>query len=189
MTYFGMDPDFLKFLGVGIFMGIVVTLDGYARGSIISPKDEDGEIIKGRTLAAYISIIIFCSMAAVTMGTIAVELKLGGNIAFILSGLGGLLGRDLIYVLSQKLMKRVEDIKLDDAMEFYQVDSENTKRFRKKVRRNSEPKYNKRFDDMYIYIEDYYEDGNQKRSGSNNEECSDQTKNNNDVKNETSEGK
>lgn len=109
IDWLGIDPILFKFLLFGAFTGIVITLDGYARGSIITPKNEDGKILKGRTISLYLSIIMFSSLAAITMGTIALELELGERLSFILAGLGGIVGRDLIYVLSERLLKKVEE--------------------------------------------------------------------------------
>lgn len=108
ISYLGQDLTFIKFLFIGIFTGLVVTLDGYARGQILTPTKKNGEVHKARTVALYLSIILFSSFAAVIMGAIAQELKLSSNLSFIIAGLGGIVGRDIIHVLSRNFLKNVE---------------------------------------------------------------------------------
>ena len=108
ISYLSQDLAFVKFLFTGIFTGLVVTLDGYARGQILTPTKENGEVHKARTVALYLSIILFSSFGAIIMGTIAQELKLSSNMCFIISGLGGIVGRDIIHVLSRNFLKNVE---------------------------------------------------------------------------------
>lgn len=108
ISYLSQDLAFVKFLFIGIFTGLVVTLDGYARGQILTPTKENGEVHKARTVALYLSIILFSSFAAIIMGAIAQELKLSSNMSFIIAGLGGIVGRDIIHVLSRNFLKNVE---------------------------------------------------------------------------------
>lgn len=108
ISYLSQDLAFIKFLLIGIFTGLVVTLDGYARGQILTPTKKNGEVHKARTVALYLSIILFSSFAAVIMGAIAQELKLSSNLSFIIAGLGGIVGRDIIHVLSRNFLKNVE---------------------------------------------------------------------------------
>ena len=108
ISYLSQDLSFIKFLLTGIFTGLVVTLDGYARGQILTPTKKNGEVHKARTVALYLSIILFSSFAAIIMGTIAQELKLSSNMSFIIAGLGGIVGRDIIHVLSRNFLKNVE---------------------------------------------------------------------------------
>ena len=109
MNIFSIDVNLYGYIIIGIFTGIVVTLDGYARGHIITPTLKCGKIDKGRTIALYISIILFSSLASIIMGTIAIEMELGNNVGFIMAGLGGILGRDLIHLLSDRLLNRVNN--------------------------------------------------------------------------------
>ena len=108
ISYLSQDLAFIKFLLIGIFTGLVVTLDGYARGQILTPTKKNGEVHKARTVALYLSIILFSSFAAIIMGAIAQELKLSSNMSFIIAGLGGIVGRDIIHVLSRNFLKKVE---------------------------------------------------------------------------------
>lgn len=108
ISYLSQDLAFIKFLFIGIFTGLVVTLDGYARGQILTPTKKNGEVHKARTVALYLSIILFSSFAAIIMGAIAQELKLSSNMSFIIAGLGGIVGRDIIHVLSRNFLKNVE---------------------------------------------------------------------------------
>ena len=108
ISYLSQDLAFIKFLLIGIFTGLVVTLDGYARGQILTPIKKNGEVHKARTVALYLSIILFSSFAAIIMGAIAQELKLSSNMSFIIAGLGGIVGRDIIHVLSRNFLKNVE---------------------------------------------------------------------------------
>lgn len=108
ISYLSQDLAFIKFLLIGIFTGLVVTLDGYARGQILTPTKKNGEVHKARTVALYLSIILFSSFAAIIMGAIAQELKLSSNMSFIIAGLGGIVGRDIIHVLSRNFLKNVE---------------------------------------------------------------------------------
>ena len=108
ISYLSQDLAFVKFLFIGIFTGLVVTLDGYARGQILTPTKENGEVHKARTVALYLSIILFSSFAAIIMGAIAQELKLSSNMSFIIAGLGGIVGRDIIHVLSRNFLKNVD---------------------------------------------------------------------------------
>jgi peptide deformylase len=104
----------IELLGIGLVMGLTMAVDTYARKTMDHPIKDDGSIDKGRTIALYISVMLFASISSVGVGLTAAEIGASEVITYILAGLSGILGRDMVMIYAEKLKNKALKSKESD---------------------------------------------------------------------------
>ena len=99
----------MQFGIIGLITGITIALDGYSRNIIEHPIKEDGRLDKGRTMALYLSMLLFSGLSATFAGVVLDGLKTDSYILYPAVGLAGILGRDIVMLYANRAMKKAEE--------------------------------------------------------------------------------
>lgn len=97
-----MNFQLLYFAIWGAFAGGIMALDKYARGEMQHPES------RGQTIALYITMLCFSSMAAIFTGLLCDEYNISDNFTYMAVGLSGIAGRDIVMAYKKKFMDKVQ---------------------------------------------------------------------------------